>query len=174
MEGYGATECGPAMSLNTPLCYREGPSVVSCPASSGASSTSPESRAAARCTCGLEPDERLLLLRTTGAAPSAALGSGSGWYNTGDVVEVDDDGFVTMLGRVKRFAKIAGEMVSLELVERIAYASPQHKHAATVEQIKGNGESTVLFTTDPELDRLARQRLRARSAARNSPLRAGS
>ena len=61
---------------------------------------------------------------------------GAGWYNTGDVVEVDDEGYVRILGRVKRFAKIAGEMVSLELVERIAYdASPGCKHAATVEEL---------------------------------------
>ena len=72
-----------------------------------------------------------------------------------DVVGIDEDGYVTILGRVKRFAKIAGEMVSLELVERIAYnASPAHKHAATVEQVSGSGESTVLFTTDATLDRM--------------------
>jgi acyl-[acyl-carrier-protein]-phospholipid O-acyltransferase/long-chain-fatty-acid--[acyl-carrier-protein] ligase len=42
------------------------------------------------------------------------------------------------------------------LIERIAYtASPDSKHAATVEQISGSGESTVLFTTDAALDRLA-------------------
>jgi acyl-[acyl-carrier-protein]-phospholipid O-acyltransferase/long-chain-fatty-acid--[acyl-carrier-protein] ligase len=81
---------------------------------------------------------------------------GMGWYNTGDVVSIDDDGYVTILGRVKRFAKLAGEMVSLELVERIAYiASPDHTHAATVEQVSGSGESTVLFTTDACLDRLS-------------------
>ena len=80
---------------------------------------------------------------------------GEGWHNTGDVVDIDADGFLAIIGRVKRFAKIAGEMVSLELVERIAYAaSPEHKHAATVEQISGSGESTVLFTTDARLDRL--------------------
>jgi acyl-[acyl-carrier-protein]-phospholipid O-acyltransferase/long-chain-fatty-acid--[acyl-carrier-protein] ligase len=80
---------------------------------------------------------------------------GVGWYNTGDVVHIDEDGYLTILGRVKRFAKVAGEMVSLELVERIAYAaSSEHKHAATVEQISGSGESTVLFTTDARLDRL--------------------
>ncbi len=70
------------------------------------------------------------------------------------MVSVDDDGFVTIHGRVKRFAKIAGEMVSLERVEHIAYqASPAFKHAALVEMTH-TGESTVLLTTDPQLDRI--------------------
>ena len=156
MEGYGATECGPTISLNTPLNYRHG-------------------------TVGrLMPRMECRITAVTGIARGGALHVrsphlmagyyfydepavlhpprsevGPGWYNTGDVVEIDDDGYVTILGRVKRFAKIAGEMVSLELVERIAYAaSPEHKHAATVEQISGSGESTVLFTTDPKLDRM--------------------
>ena len=80
---------------------------------------------------------------------------GPGWYPTGDVVEVDEEGYVTILGRVKRFAKIAGEMISLEVVERIAtVAAPGQRHAATIEQISAGGESTVLFTTDPGLDRM--------------------
>src|SRR6185295_3141316 len=80
--------------------------------------------------------------------------AGEGWYNTGDIVEVDEDGFVTIHGRVKRFIKIASEMVSLEVVESIArHASPQHRHAATVELVQRSGESTVLFTTDPGLTR---------------------
>jgi len=84
---------------------------------------------------------------------------GHGWYDTGDVVDVDRDGFVTVLGRVKRFAKIAGEMVALEAVERVAqHASPQHRHAAMLEILQGTGESTVLFTTDPDLSRGALQR----------------
>jgi len=78
---------------------------------------------------------------------------GEGWYNTGDIVSIDDDGFLTIIGRVKRFAKVAGEMVSLERIEQIAYhAAPAFKHAALVE-MTGNGESTVLMTTDPALDR---------------------
>src|SRR6185436_1215545 len=80
--------------------------------------------------------------------------AGPGWYNTGDIVEVDDDGFVTIHGRVKRFIKVAGEMVSLEVVETIArHASPHYRHAATVELVQRSGESTVLFTTDPDLTR---------------------
>jgi acyl-[acyl-carrier-protein]-phospholipid O-acyltransferase/long-chain-fatty-acid--[acyl-carrier-protein] ligase len=84
---------------------------------------------------------------------------GEGWYNTGDVVDMDDEGFVTIHGRVKRFAKIAGEMVSLEVVERIAHhASPGQQHAAALELVSQAGESTVLFTTDPRLDRVVLQK----------------
>ena len=62
-------------------------------------------------------------------------------------------------GRVRRFAKIAGEMVALDMVERVAqHASPQCHHAATVEVVAGAGESTVLFTTDPSLTRALLQR----------------
>jgi acyl-[acyl-carrier-protein]-phospholipid O-acyltransferase/long-chain-fatty-acid--[acyl-carrier-protein] ligase len=50
-------------------------------------------------------------------------------------------------------------MVSLEVVERIAqHASPAHQHAATLELVSQAGESTVLFTTDAALDRMALQK----------------
>lgn len=156
MEGYGATECGPAMALNTPLSYREGtvgrflPGIetrlVAVPGIKGGSALHVRSP---NLMSGYYFYEQPGVLHP----PRSEVGMG--WYNTGDVIDLDEDGFVTIVGRVKRFAKIAGEMISLELVERIAYtASPTHKHAATVEQVSGSGESTVLFTTDPMLDRL--------------------
>ena len=77
-----------------------------------------------------------------------------GWYNTGDVVEIDADRFVTILGRVKRFAKIAGEMVSLEVVEQIAsLASPGFQHAASTQADPQRGENIILFSTDAALSR---------------------
>jgi len=159
-EGYGASECAPVLALNTPLAYR--------------------SQTVGRLLPAIE--HRLVPVdgiarggRLHVYGPNLMLGyyfydrpgvlqppqseAGVGWYDTGDVVDIDPDGFVTVLGRVNRFAKIAGEMVALEMVERVAYhASPQHRHASTVEVIAGSGESTVLFTTDPNLSRGTLQR----------------
>jgi acyl-[acyl-carrier-protein]-phospholipid O-acyltransferase/long-chain-fatty-acid--[acyl-carrier-protein] ligase len=155
-EGYGATECGPAMSLNTPLAFRDG--------SVGRFLSGIEYRIVP--VPGIEQGGVLhvrgpnlmmgyMFSDAPGVLQTPRSELGAGWYNTGDVVSVDDDGFVTIHGRVKRFAKIAGEMVSLERVEHIAYqASPAFKHAALVEMTH-TGESTVLLTTDPQLDRIA-------------------
>jgi acyl-[acyl-carrier-protein]-phospholipid O-acyltransferase/long-chain-fatty-acid--[acyl-carrier-protein] ligase len=156
MEGYGATECGPTLSLNTPLNYREGTvgRLLPCietrvTAVAGIARGGALHVRSPHLMTGYYFFEQPAVLHP----PRSEVGVG--WYNTGDVVDIDEDGYVTILGRVKRFAKIAGEMVSLELVERIAYAaSSEHKHAATVEQISGSGESTVLFTTDARLDRM--------------------
>ncbi|MGL4674811.1 MAG: bifunctional 2-acylglycerophosphoethanolamine acyltransferase/acyl-ACP synthetase, partial [Wohlfahrtiimonas sp.] len=77
-----------------------------------------------------------------------------GWYDTGDVVTIDQDGYMAIKGRVKRFAKIAGEMVTLETTERLfksVYA--EDDHAAVVRKDPSKGEAIVLFTTQKDVVR---------------------
>ncbi len=154
-EGYGATETAPVLAVNTPMAYKTG-------------------------TVGnLLPGIEHRLQAVTGIAnggllhvrgPNVMAGYlkadrpgvlqppvsevGDGWYETGDIVECDDEGFIKIVGRVKRFAKIAGEMVSLEVVEKLATAtSPALVHAASSQPDAGKGEALVLFTTDGALSR---------------------
>jgi acyl-[acyl-carrier-protein]-phospholipid O-acyltransferase / long-chain-fatty-acid--[acyl-carrier-protein] ligase len=160
MEGYGATECAPVLSLNTPLRYRPGTVGRLLPGIEHQVLPVPGiARGGVLHVLGPNVMRGYYLYEQPGVLQPVRSDAGDGWYNTGDVVELDEDGFVTIHGRVKRFAKIAGEMVSLEVVERIAHhASPAHQHAATVELVSQSGESTVLFTTDHRLDRIGLQK----------------
>ena len=70
-----------------------------------------------------------------------------GWHDTGDIVALDEDGFIRIMGRVKRFAKIGGEMVSLAVVENCASAVwPDNLHAAVTLPDPRKGEQVVLLS----------------------------
>lgn len=152
LEGYGATECGPCVSVNSPLACKMGTAGHLLPL----------------IAYKLEPVEgvaeggRLLVrgpnimkgyLNTDANAKFLAQG---GWYDTGDIASVDADGFVKILGRLKRFAKVSGEMVSLTAVENaLAGAFPQYGLRCQVAVIarpdEGKGEALIAVTNEPKL-----------------------
>jgi acyl-[acyl-carrier-protein]-phospholipid O-acyltransferase/long-chain-fatty-acid--[acyl-carrier-protein] ligase len=79
--------------------------------------------------------------------PDAIKPLDDGWHDTGDVVSVDEEGCVTIRGRVKRFAKIGGEMVSLSVVENCATSLwPDHLHAAIAVPQSRKGEEIVMIS----------------------------
>ena len=150
-EGYGATEASPVISLNCPL--------ASIPGTVGMIVPAMESR--------IEPVEGIaeggrLWLR----GPNIMLGylnrdmpgfinvSDDGWYDTGDIVTINRYGFITIIGRAKRFAKIAGEMVSLSAVEGVAASVwPELLNAAVIQKCSGKGEQILLFSEASHADK---------------------
>jgi acyl-[acyl-carrier-protein]-phospholipid O-acyltransferase/long-chain-fatty-acid--[acyl-carrier-protein] ligase len=81
-----------------------------------------------------------------------------GWHDTGDIVAIDAMGFVTIKGRAKRFAKIAGEMVSLAGIEALAAELwPDHPSAVAAVPDPRKGERLILFTQAKDATRSAYQ-----------------
>lgn len=153
LEGYGATECAPVLAVNTPMACRSGTVGPLLPGLTASLERVPGIAGGGVLSVrGPNVMKGYYLFDKPGVLQPPA----DGWYATGDVVDIDADGFVHILGRVKRFAKIAGEMVSLEAVEQIAsLASPACQHAAITQADSQRGENILLFTTDPSLDREA-------------------
>ena len=148
LEGYGATETAPVLALNTPMTGR--------PGTAGRLLPGIEHRLDP--VGGIEGGGRLVVrgpnvmlgyLRHT--APGVLEVPEGGWYDTGDICAVDGQGFVSILARAKRFAKIAGEMVSMPAAEALAVAAwPDAQHAVVSVPDARKGEALVLLTTQAD------------------------
>lgn len=155
LEGYGATETSPILAANTPMFYREGTVGRFMPGIDWQLETVPGVMEGGRLHVA-GPNVMLGYLRPQhpGQLEPPASRFGHGWYDTGDIVKVDNEGYVTICGRVKRFAKIGGEMVSLTAVEEIAARLwPGQLHAAVALADERKGEKILLVTQSREAHR---------------------
>jgi acyl-[acyl-carrier-protein]-phospholipid O-acyltransferase/long-chain-fatty-acid--[acyl-carrier-protein] ligase len=152
IEGYGVTETAPVASANQPGANRPGT----------VGRLMPGMQARLEPVEGIPNAGRLFL-----KGPNVMLGYirpenpgvivpvEGGWHDTGDVVSIDDEGFISIKGRLKRFAKVGGETVSLAVVENCASSMwPDHSHAAIALPDGRKGEQIVLLTTNPEAQRV--------------------
>ncbi len=142
LEGYGATEASPVIAVNKPTDNRRG--------TVGGLLPGIEAK--------LEPVEGIvgggkLLVRGPNIMSGYLRPDGSlepptdGWHDTGDVVSMTDDAWIKILGRVKRFAKVGGEMVSLTAAEDLAAAVwPDCRHAVVAMPDAKKGERLILVT----------------------------
>lgn len=168
LEGYGVTETSPVLSVNTPMASRTGTVGELFPGLEYCIEPVPGIESGGLLHVrGPNVMQGYLSDTRPGTIEPVSSIYGNGWYNTGDVASVDEAGFLTIHGRVRRFAKVAGEMVSLELAERIAAeASPEFEHASAAAREAGRGEVVVLFTEDPHL---AREQLQHAARALGAP-----
>ena len=143
LEGYGATECSPVIAVNLPLASRTG----------SVGRALPGIELALSRVEGIADGGRLLVKGPNvmagyihATAPGVIVPPDAGWHDTGDIVTIED-GFITIRGRAKRFAKIAGEMVSLAAVETLAATLwPESNHVVVALPDPRKGEQLILVT----------------------------
>lgn len=152
-EGYGATETAPVLAANTPLQHKVGTVGRMMPGIHYKLNPVPGiAEGGVLVVAGANIMKGYLLAQQ----PGVIIPPPHGWYDTGDIVTVDDAGFITIQGRMKRFAKIAGEMVSLTMVEQYIYKLwPDFQHAVMNLPDHKKGEQLVLVTTNPHATREA-------------------
>ena len=151
LEGYGVTEAAPVISANQPGANRPGT----------VGHLMPEIQFRIDPVEGIPEGGRLMVkgpnimlgyLRAD--CPGEIMPPADGWHDTGDVVSMDGDGYIAIRGRLKRFAKIGGETVSLAVVENCASALwPDFAHAAIAVPDGRRGENILLVTTNPDAGR---------------------
>lgn len=143
-EGYGVTEASPVISVNTPMQNKPGTVGNFLPGIRYELEVVPEIKRGGRL---LISGPNVMLGYLSNEKIGEIIPPSHGWYDTGDIVEVDAEGYLTIIDRAKRFAKISGEMVSLTAIENIIYDLwPDKQHAILNIPDTKKGEQIVLIT----------------------------
>ncbi len=145
LEGYGVTETSPVLALNTPMFNKFGT----------VGRLLPGMQAKLEPVQGVDEGAGRLFVK----GPNVMLGylradkpgvlepPAEGWYDTGDIVAIDEQGYIAIKGRAKRFAKVGGEMISLAAVEMLAAELwPSYNSAVVAIPDARKGERLVLVT----------------------------
>jgi len=154
-EGYGLTEASPVLATNTRRHHRSGTVGKLFPGLDYyLTPVEGISEGGLLCVRGPNVMAGYLLPGQPGRLAPPRTEQGPGWHDTGDIVRIDEAGFITILGRAKRFAKLGGEMISLATVEQLAADCwPERQHAALNLPDPVKGEHIVLLTTQQDADR---------------------
>lgn len=147
LEGYGVTEASPVIAVNTPMYQKRG----------SVGRLLPDIEYKLEAIPGIEKGGRLWIkgknIMLGYLKDGKIVQPEDGWYDTGDIVDIDENKFVTILGRAKRFAKIAGEMVSLTAVEDIINGYiKDFPSAVTAIPDEKKGEQLVLVTEKNDIN----------------------
>jgi acyl-[acyl-carrier-protein]-phospholipid O-acyltransferase/long-chain-fatty-acid--[acyl-carrier-protein] ligase len=153
LEGYGATETAPALCLNSAMRQKNGTVGRLLPGIEHRLEDVPGVAEGGRLYVR---GPNVMLGYYKADIPGVVQPPDNGWHDTGDIVSIDNEGYVKILGRAKRFAKIAGEMVSLAQVENMAFALwPNAQHAVINIPDPRKGEQLVLVTTQESAEKNA-------------------
>ena len=153
LEGYGVTETGPVLALNTPMFNRFGTVGRMLPGIERRLQPVPGIDIGGRLQAR---GPNIMLGYVRAERPGVLEPPEDGWHDTGDIVAIDADGFVSIKGRAKRFAKLGGEMVSLAAIETLAHDLwPEAMSAASAVPDARKGERIILLTDQPGADRAA-------------------
>ena len=151
LEGYGITETAPALALNTPMFNKFGTVGRLLPGMEARLEPVPGVEDGARLFVR-GPNVMLGYLRVEN--PGVLERPTDGWHDTGDIVAIDTEDFITIKGRAKRFAKVGGEMISLAAVEALAAELwPEALSGCTAIPDPRKGERLVLVTNRHDASR---------------------